>query len=517
MTLQAHARCAEEKQSGQDGDGGIKASAFENGSVHVGTKWISYANGQAGDGADRRMEEMGYPTWHSELPPRTNEYNSGKSGRLIGQKMESHAAVATDEHRGLKKTYGKMAAGILDENDPRNARVQLGLKGMTPDGGRPELEANFQEKFQLANAAQLGFAACDPRRYRLSKRSILISTRDQKPMLFEGTIPIPMTDAMIHGNPAYEKIVKEAETAGMGIPEEDMDEHDDHETIYLDDMIRKHEIKVQSFLSKVKAAQKMMDSGSRKVGGAFSADAFITETVKPEFSISFEAISKLFAPIRKLKPRVKSRRTISKPAKTELLFQVIRAKHLPERVATSAAAAAVPDSPSRRRRNRSPSPSRRRNNIDDDEEDDGVGGAAAGDGSRRRNVGMGNNDNLHLFVELEFQGKQYRTPIAEGPAPLWNKELRLEFLPNGPSGNTFDPANLLAIRDEVSISLYDEIIVTDNVGEPRTEKRLVGHGRLPFTTVYSQDVSSAIYHCNSLPSTLVTSHRNTTKISMINL
>lgn len=77
----------------------------------------------------------------------------------------------------------------------------------------------------------------------------------------------------------------------------------------------------------------------------------------------------------------------------------------------------------------------------------------------------------------------------EGPSPTWSESI---FLPFVPPRNDFSPNNLKAMRDELYLNLFDEVIVEGETNDYRTEdltfqrreKRYLGRVAIPFSTIY---------------------------------
>ena len=268
--------------------------------------------------------------------------------------------------------------------------------------------------------------------------------------------------------------------------EEEEDEYADFE---FESITAKRREKIKSFVERVKKTQETM---RKRAHLALSTSAYVKEGVPPEFDVDLSFLIELFAPRRKLKPKKKERKPAVRVDNCSLIIQVVQATNVPVRREESAEtlalqATARQNSPVRGRRNQRDISSRGNaaaaasatgNDMDDFE--------AFDDEAR---FGMVNS-----YIEVEFQGKTYRTEAHTGPHPKWNEKMTCKFTPTGPMGRLFEPANLCQIQDKITFSLFDEVTYDMAVAEhkyrkakaDRKEKRFLGSFSIPFTTIYME-------------------------------
>lgn len=117
------------------------------------------------------------------------------------------------------------------------------------------------------------------------------------------------------------------------------------------------------------------------------------------------------------------------------------------------------------------------------------------------------------FIEIKFQEYTVATVTLEGGTPIWKQLLSIPF---HPPGNDFNPSNLAQVDEDVTFTLFDEVLYDDYIdgttgntvialyiahlyhltvfiggrgfleGEEtrRVEKRYLGDFTIPFMTIY---------------------------------
>ena len=270
------------------------------------------------------------------------------------------------------------------------------------------------------------------------------------------------------------------EVTSKSVLDEEDDEYADFE---FESITAKRKEKIKNFVERVKKTQETM---RKRAHLALSTSAYVKEGVPPEFDVDLSFLLELFAPRRKLKPKKKDRKPAVRVDNCSLIIQVVQAANVPVRREESAESLALQatarqNSPVRGRRTQRDSSSRAgaaaRDDMDDFDFDDDA------------RFGMVNS-----YIEVEFQGKTYRTDAHTGPHPKWNEKMTCKFTPTGPNGTLFEPSNLCQIQDKVTFSLFDEVTYDMAVAEhkyrkakaDRKEKRFLGSFSLPFATIYME-------------------------------
>ena len=91
-----------------------------------------------------------------------------------------------------------------------------------------------------------------------------------------------------------------------------------------------------------------------------------------------------------------------------------------------------------------------------------------------------------LLIEL---GNKERTFTSFGGDAQWNETIKIGFIP---PENKFTPVSLQSIQDDITINIYDELVVNKKANDnrikdtriSRIEKRYLGTLIIPFTTIY---------------------------------
>ncbi|KAG5183731.1 hypothetical protein JKP88DRAFT_316124 [Tribonema minus] len=189
-------------------------------------------------------------------------------------------------------------------------------------------------------------------------------------------------------------------------------------------------------------------------------------------------------PRRALRPALRERApVVAKVESCRLLVQIIGARNVPARLATSSYLARFGVG----RAGASPEAAPPRAKLPD--QNLGMGGIEEGDGYQS-GPPPAQAGGVTSFVEVRFQGGVRRTQAYEGRAPLWRETVDLPFTP---PGGEFSPEALAQVKDAVHVSLFDSVEFDDSArggfveGEEtvRTEKHFLGSVAIPFQTVYS--------------------------------
>jgi coiled-coil and C2 domain-containing protein 2A len=188
---------------------------------------------------------------------------------------------------------------------------------------------------------------------------------------------------------------------------------------------------------------------------------------------------------RVLKP-LSSQRTpqVIQVRKCDLLVQVVSAKNIPMKITSDTGPGQRVTSA------KSTSPTRAR-----------AGTVGFGEEGEKDDPGFGPtvvNNSVNTFVEVRFQESSSRTSAMPGNAPIWKQTLKLPF--RAPQDD-FSPSSLQQVRDEMFISVFDEVMVDDvdrggfldGEGTERTEKRFLGSISIPFSTICQEGKIEGIF------------------------
>ncbi|KAF5837475.1 hypothetical protein DUNSADRAFT_4277 [Dunaliella salina] len=235
--------------------------------------------------------------------------------------------------------------------------------------------------------------------------------------------------------------------------------------------IEEREARIKEFGQRIRSAASRI-AGGKQAARKYKTEDVVNDTPLPEFKVDVQSILSLVMPRRPLKRERKMVKALvtSVPAETQLVVTIQRAANLPVRAPAARAG--------------------------------WQSGNDLGVPDQLSGVSVPMLSPAHSFVEVKFRGLSRRTVTSSSQWPNWNEQVLLPVFDTEQEPST---TALLESRDEVTINVFDEVIV-DRVGPPRIprintedaisqplmlperERRFLGSTHVPLSAIYQMQV-----------------------------